>query len=127
MNVHVTDVSVWPWRRLRKTAAAWVRRGFWEVESLALFRALFFFFFKGQEIFSEEGWSRGLWERCAVRRAADARVLVGGFQPSGLPPGWPLSHLLPGVPTVPFVALSSHLPRKVGNCRLSTHNKASLV
>lgn len=35
-TVHVTDVSVWPWRRLRKTAAAWVTRGFWEVESLSL-------------------------------------------------------------------------------------------
>lgn len=35
--------------------------------------------------------------------------------------------LLPGVPAVPFVALSAHLPRKVGNCRLSTHRKASLA
>lgn len=41
---HVTDVSVWPWRRLRKTAAAWGRRGFWEVESLFFLKAKFFFF-----------------------------------------------------------------------------------
>lgn len=31
INIHVTDVSVWRWRRLRKTAAAWGTRGFWEV------------------------------------------------------------------------------------------------
>lgn len=36
---HVTDVSVWPWRRLRKAAAAWGPRGFWEVESLSLARS----------------------------------------------------------------------------------------
>lgn len=43
---HVTDVSVWPWRRLRKTAAAWGPRGFWEVESL------FFFFSLTRSFFS---------------------------------------------------------------------------
>jgi hypothetical protein len=32
--VHVTGVSVWIWGRLRETAAAWITRGFWELESL---------------------------------------------------------------------------------------------
>ena len=60
-------------------------------------------------------------------RRGDTCVLQGGFQSSALPPGQMLSHLLPGMPTVPFVALSSHLPRKVGNRRLSTLNKASFA
>lgn len=42
---HVTDVSVWPWRRLRKTSAAWGPRGFWEVESLFFFLKAKVFFF----------------------------------------------------------------------------------
>lgn len=51
---HVMDVSVWPWRRLRKTTGAWVTRGFWEVESLP---HLFFFFLR--QIFFKKDWSRG--------------------------------------------------------------------
>lgn len=39
-TAHVTDVSVWPWRRLRKTAAACLTRGFWEVKSLPFFFSL---------------------------------------------------------------------------------------
>lgn len=46
---HVTDVSVWPWRRLRKTAAAWGTRGFWEVESL-----FFFFLLRQGSFFSQK-------------------------------------------------------------------------
>lgn len=46
----MTDVSVWPRRRLRKTAAAWVTKGFWEVESLSLTVPLPLSFFKGKEV-----------------------------------------------------------------------------
>lgn len=50
VTVHVTDVSVWPRRRLRKSAAAWVTRGFWEVKSLS-----FLFFFRSKEILKRAG------------------------------------------------------------------------
>lgn len=49
-TVHVMSLSVWPWRRLRKTTAACVSRGFWEVKSFCLSLS-FFFFFKGKEVF----------------------------------------------------------------------------
>lgn len=65
-------------RRLRKTAAAWVTSGFWEVES--------FFFLRGK-VFFKKGWSRGGRVGRAVLKAAGTRVPQAGFQSSALPPG----------------------------------------
>lgn len=60
--------------------------------------------------------------------ARGARPRAGGWsQSSGLAPGSLPWRSLPGMPAEPFVALSSHRPRKVGTCRLSTHNQASFV
>lgn len=106
----MTHVSVWPRRRLRKTAAAWVRRGFWEVESLALFRALFF---KGKEIFLKRSGHVGCGKgaQFAARRAPACCWVV--LSPRCTARVAAVA-LLPGVPPVPFVALSSHLPGRLG-------------